>query len=166
MLYTIVESFTPANEEHWNSYIKWRGIAFEKFDSIDGMVRCSLFDCPNDDEWSYVVNKDHMLHLIKDYKFAQQKHKELGEGELLSVNFNKHDVNDINFLGFDLIDGCYDISLLTNWGNDNEIINQALSQNALITDFKVVKSIQKHLIENYSNDGHVGGCQIVYIYKT
>lgn len=166
MLYTIVESFSTEDQKQWNSYIEWRGISFERFDSIDGIMRLALFDCPADDEWSFVVNENMMIHLIIDYNFALHKLKQIGNGELLGIRLEQHDVESNNFLGFDLIDGCFDISLLTNWGNDNDLINQSLSKNALINNYQVIKKIQNHLIKHHSKDGHVEGCQIVSVYKT
>ncbi len=166
MLYTIVDWFTPENQKQWNSYIEWRGITFERFDSIDGIMRPALFNCPDDDEWSFVVNENMMLHLMIDYDFALRKHKQIGNGELIGIRLDQHDVESKQFLGFDLIDGCFDISLLTNWGNDNNFINQSLSKNALINNYQVIKKIQNHLVKNFSSDGHVEGCQIVSVYKT
>jgi hypothetical protein len=44
MLYSIVESFSPLSGDAWDKYCNWRGLRFERFDSIDGLLRPSLFD--------------------------------------------------------------------------------------------------------------------------
>ncbi len=73
MLYMIVESFSPKSKG-WNSYIKWRGINFKSFCSIDGMLRETLYDTPKTNEdWSFVVYESCMIHLITDYQFAIKK---------------------------------------------------------------------------------------------
>lgn len=164
MLYTILESFSPGCKE-WNSYIKWRGINFKSFDSIDGMLRETLFDTPQtDEEWAYVVNESCMIHLIIDFQFALKKLNELGKGELIGLKLDNHDENSPNFLGFDLIDGHYHVSLLTNWGNDIEIINQSLQDNALVKDFGIITKIYNHVKSSHPNDGHVRGCKIISVY--
>lgn len=165
MLFTIIESFSPRDSNRWISYCQWRGLAFTGFDSIDGGLRPSLFDNPIGEDWNHIVNEDFKLHLITDYDYAVQKHYEIGQGDLVGLRFSEHDQSDPRFLGFDLIDGYYDISLLTNWGNDVDLINRSLSPNALVLCFQTVEAIQKELLRTNGTDPHVAGCQIVSIYQ-
>lgn len=167
MLYTIVKSFSEANGDSWTSYCKWRGIQFESFDSIDGLLKPSLFEPTTKEDWNHVVNQDYMTHYITDFDYASQKHRENGKRScLLSLSFDNHEENNPQFLGYDLIDGYFDISLLTNWGNDCKIINQQISLNGLISTYKVIKEIRDYLITTYKNDSHVDSCSIVSIYST
>ncbi len=83
---------------------------------------------------------------------------------MIGLEFVNHDENNPFFLGYDLIDGDYHVSLLTNWGNDVEIINQSLQENALIKEFNIIQNIKSHVISKYPNDGHVLNCKIVSIY--
>ena len=72
MLYTIVEPFGPESGESWSAYIRWRGIPFSRFDSIDGILRPNLFTDPRDEDWQYIVNENFMLHLITDQDYAEK----------------------------------------------------------------------------------------------
>ena len=57
MLYKIIESFSRADGARWTGYCDWRGLQFERFDSIDGIMRPSLFQKPEDDDWAHIVNE-------------------------------------------------------------------------------------------------------------
>ena len=131
MLFKIIESFSPSNGDKWTSYCNWRGMRFERFDSIDGILRPSLFDPTEVEDWAHIVNEDFMLHFFTDFNYAAKKRRQIGVGDLVGVRFEEHDEADEHFLGYDLIDGYCDVSLLTNWGNDVELINRSLSPNAL-----------------------------------
>ena len=166
MLFTIIESFSPNDGDRWTSYCKWRGLTFTKFDSIDGILRPTLFNAPTKDEdWNHVVNEDFKLHLITDYEYAVKKHNEIGKGDLVGLKFDKHNESDSCFLGFDLIDRYCDVSLLTNWGNDVEIINRSLSPSGLVLSRQLINEIQEELLRTSGDDSHVKGCQIVSIYR-
>lgn len=165
MLFTIVEPFSPMDAEKWTSYCEWRGLTFERFDSIDGILRPSLFDSPADSDWEHIVNENFMLHLITDFPHARHKHEEIGKGDLVGLKFEGHDATDAGFLGFDIIDGYCDVSLLTNWGNDVEIINRSLGPNALVAELNTAQHILETLRTTWGDDPHVEGCRIVSIYK-
>jgi hypothetical protein len=165
MLFTIVKPFSPSDGEKWTNYCEWRGLKFDRFDSIDGVLRPNLFDYPEDSDWEHIVNHDFMLHLITNIEHARSKHKAIGSGDLIGLRFENHDIADPEFLGFDIIDGYCDVSLLTNWGNDIDMINRALHHNALVPDFSTVQDILEFLLINWGDDPHVKGCRIVSIYK-
>jgi len=165
MLFTIVEPFSPANGEKWTTYCEWKGINFERFDSVDGILRPNLFDTPDDEDWSHIVNENFMLHLITDYPYAQEKHAQIGQGDLVGLSYDYHDVSDAGFLGFDIVDGYWDVSLLTNWGNDVESINRSIASNALVPDEGAVEEIYKELKQNWGDDSHVEACRIVSVYN-
>jgi hypothetical protein len=165
MLYTIIESFSPTNGDKWTSYCAWRGIHFERFHSIDGILRPNLFTQLIDEDWAHIVNADYMLHFITDWDYAIKKQSEIGRGELVGVAFDQHDENAVDFLGFDLIDSYFDVSLLTNWRNDVDIINCSISANGLVCSSSSIKNIQHELLRSFGSDPHIEGCKIVSIYK-
>ena len=164
-LYTIVESFSPEDGEKWDSYCKWRGKNFERFDSIDGMLRPPLFEKPEENDWEHIVNEDFMLHLITNRAHADKKKKEIEKGILLELRLDNHSQDDERFLGFDIIDGYFDISLLTNFGNDIEYVNEMIERNGLVSDFQTAKGIYTKLKEEFGDDAHVEDCRIISIYK-
>lgn len=165
MLFTIVESFSPRDGDSWISYCQWRGLAFTGFDSIDGILRPSLLSNLEDEDWNHIDHENFRVHLITDADYAVRKHTEIGQGDLVGLKFSEHDESDPHFLGFDLIDGYYDVSLLTNWGNDVDSINCSLSSNALVLSYPIVEAIQQELLRTSDTDLHVEGCQIVSIYR-
>lgn len=165
MFYTIVESFSPTNGDKWTNYCAWRGIHFERFHSIDGHLRPNLFTQLADEDWAHIVNADYMLHFITDRDYAIKKQSEIGRGELVGVAFDQHDENAVDFLGFDLIDADLSVSLLTNWGNDVDIINCSISANGLVRSSSAIKNIQCELLRSFGSDPHVEGCKIVSIYQ-
>lgn len=165
MLFTIIESFSPQDGDRWKSYCEWRGLNFEAFESIDGILRTNLFTPGTDEDWQHIVNQNFMLHLFTNFDYALKKHKEIGKGDLVGLRFEGHDESDSRFLGYDLIDKYCDVSLLTNWGNDVEIINRSLTPFALISNRKIIEDVQAELFRTNGNDGHVEWCRIVSIYR-
>lgn len=165
-LYTIIESFGPDDGDKWTRYCEWRGLDFEGFDSIDGILRPNLFTPSDDMDWDHVVNEDFMIHFFTDLPYARQKHKSLGRGALVCFSFDSHDEGSPDFLGYDLIDPVCDVSLLTNWGNDKDIVNQAIGPRGLIRDFECISAIREHLLAAHPTDDHVKSCRIVSIYTT
>ena len=165
-LYTIVESFSSADGDKWSSYCEWRGKNFERFDSIDGMLRPNLFEQPEENDWEHIVNESFMLHLITDLAHAEKKKEEIEKGILLELRLDEHSPEDDRFLGFDIIDGYFDISLLTNFGNDIEYLNEAIESNGLISDFQTTEGIYTKLKNEFGDDAHVKDCRIISIYKT
>ena len=166
MLYTIIESFSPEDGDRWTKYCAWRGIQFERFDSIDGILRPNLFSSPADEDWPHIVNADFKLHYFTDFIYAAAKREKIANGILVGIKFEDHDQCSPDFLGYDLIDGFDDISLLTNWGNDIEIVNRAISKNGLIYEYSSVECVRNELLRSHGNDAHVAECQIVSVYKT
>ena len=165
-LFAIIEPFGPAQGDRWSSYIEWRGLSFERFDSIDGILRPSLFSPESEEDWKHVFPESRVIHLITDHEYAALKRSQMQSGDIVGLRLDDHDESDAAFLGFDLIDGSFDVSLLTNWGTDLDCINRALGPNALIQSLSVVQSIQAHLLSTCMEDGHVDGCRIVSIYST
>ena len=164
MLFIIIAPFSPADGERWTRYCEWRGLNFERFDSIDGMLRPNLFETPEDSDWEHIVNESYMLHLITNLSHARRKHALIGKGDLVGLRFDDHETDHEGFLGFDIIDGYCDVSLLTNWGNESEFINRGLAPNALLPDLKTTREIFDRLRSDFGDDPHVEGCQIVSVY--
>ena len=166
MLFTIIENFGVADGDAWTSYLEWRGVHFDRFDSLDGILRKSLFTPESDEDWKHVVCEDFMLSYLTDFDYAHQKHAQIGSGSLMGLSHSEHDETDEGFLGYDLIDGYCDVSLLTNWGNDVEIVNRALGSNALVPTLAQIESIYEFLTTNHGDDNHVEGCRIASVYST
>jgi hypothetical protein len=166
MLFTIVENFGVADGEPWSSYIEWRGIHFDRFDSLDGILRKSLFTPESEEDWSHVVCENFKLSYLTDFSHAHQTHVRMGIGSLMGFAYTEHDEANEGFLGYDIIDRFCDVSLLTNWGNDVEIVNHAIGSNALVPTLAQVERIHEFLTSNHGDDNHVKDCRIVSVYST
>ena len=166
MLYTIVEDFGPELGEAWFNYNEWRGLDFSRFDSLDGILRPSLFDPTTDEDWNHVVCEDFALSHLTDFLYAQKKHRKIGSGSLVAFSYENHDETHKRFVGYDIIDGYCDVSLLTNWGNDLDFINQALGSNALLPRIQQAQTIHQQLLKDHSDDNHVPGSKIISVYST
>jgi hypothetical protein len=116
-------------------------------------LRPSLFDAADDSDWEHIVDESFMLHLITDLEHARHKHIQIGSGDLVALRFEEHDTKDLDFLGFDIIDGYCSLSLLTNWGNDVEIINRSLATNALLAEFETAQQVIEALQNTWGDDG-------------
>lgn len=165
MLYAIVKKFTPEDGDSWLSYCNWRGITFERFDSIDGMLRPPIFTPEAPEDWDHVVCNDYMITYIIDRDYALKKQSELGQGVVVGLSYKDHLEDHPDFLGYDIIDSYCDISLLTNWGNDFAEANIRLASNGLVSGREAVEQIYLKLLQAHPEDPHVDGCRIVSIYQ-
>jgi hypothetical protein len=166
MLFTIIEDFGVSDGEAWTRYLEWRGVHFERFDSLDGILRKRLFTPESAEDWKHVACENFMLNYLTDFDYARQMHAQIGAGSLMGLSYSEHDETNMGFLGYDIIDGYCDVSLLTNWGNDVEVVNRSLGSNALVPTLALVQRIHEFLTSHHGDDSHVDGCQIVSVYST
>jgi hypothetical protein len=137
------------------------------FESLDSNIRGSLFKPRTDADWACALttesivtdaltDKEHALYIAENH------------GNALVIEFDYFENNDDSkpSLGYDILDGNYSYSLLTNFGNDITIVNGCLSRNALIRHQTQVIEVHKWFIENMSDDNHVDGCNIFVVYGT
>ena len=168
MYYIIIEKFGKENVNKWKSYLRWRNVEFEKFDSIDKTLSPSLFTPTEAKDWEYCINDDFYLDLITDFAYAQQILYRYKNAKIVGVEVIDNEEKYIeknNFLGYDILDQKREISLITNWGNDIEVINKYLGQNGLIKSLSETKEVRSFLEKNYTLDPHVIKSSIWAIYS-
>ena len=168
MYYIIVEKFGDENSKKWKSYLQWRNLEFKTFDSIDKILSPNLFTPKEAKDWEHIDDNDFNLDLITNFTYAQQILKRYKNAKLVGiekVNNKETYIEKNNFLGYDILDQKREISLLTNWGNDIEIINKYIGQNGLIKSLSKAKEIHSFLEKNYASDPHVMNCNIWAIYN-
>ena len=169
MYYKIVENFGPENGEKWKGYLQWRGLSLTKFDSVDGILRPDLFAPESKEDWQHCVNKDFKINMITDLDYAKIVLKRYNNSALVGVEIEleKGYVSKAGLLGYDIIDGYRDVSLVTNWGTDGEgIINNHVMLNGLIRDADQAFKIRDRLRDDYSGDPHAEACGVWAIYET
>ena len=71
MYYKIIEKFSPSDGERWQSYLKWRGLDLTCFDSVDVLLRPSVFYPQSHEDWANRVNEDYKLSLITNSNYSR-----------------------------------------------------------------------------------------------
>ena len=169
MYYKIIEQFGPNDGEKWTGYINWRGLALESFDSVDSLLRPDLFIPKSNSDWENCVNEDFKLSLITNSQYAESIIPSYKNAILIGVETDigeRYETKE-SFLGFDIIDEQCSISLLTNWGTDDEnIMNPHIENNGLVKDLKQAINIKNILRNTFSEDAHAEFCEVWAIYKT
>jgi hypothetical protein len=168
MYYKIVERFGPEDGDRWQNYLEWRGLNLSSFDSMDGILRPDLFKPESDEDWRNCVNEQFKLNLITNLEYARGILDRYDNSVLVGVEielqegYNPED----GLLGFDIIDSYCDVSLVTNWGTDEEsIINNYVMNNGLIGALGRALQIRDLLRKEFSEDSHAENCEVWAVYR-
>ena len=169
MYYKIVESFGPDKSEAWKKYIEWRGLRdLTSFQSIDGGLRQSLFHPESEEDWRHCLSADFRTDLITSLDYARMVLAKHDKAELIGVtpeveaNFSP----EKGLLGYDILDCFGDISLLTNWGDDeNTLLAPYITRNALVLDLSQALELRDTLRRTFPEDGHADKCDVWAVYK-
>lgn len=162
MYYKIVERFGPEHGGRWRDYLKWRGLNLTGFDSVDAILRPNLFEPASSEDWHSCVNADFKLSLITNLDYAKRILDRYDDPDLVGVEIEleKGYVPKDGLLGFDIIDGFCDVSLVTNWGTDEEgIIDRHIMPNGLIRDLDRALQLRDLLRNRFPEDAHAENCE-------
>ena len=168
MYYKVVEKFGPQAEDRWQSYLDWRGLNLNSFDSVDGILRPDLFEPESEEDWRNCINEDYKLSLITNFDYAQAILERYDNAVLVGIEMELEEgyVPKVGLLGFDIIDGYCEVSLVTNWGTDKEsIIENYVMSNGLIGNLSQALQIRNLLRKEFSEDSHAQNCQVWAIYR-
>jgi len=168
MYYKIVEKFGPEDGDRWQGYIDWRGLDLIKFDSVDGILRPDLFEPDSAEDWQNCVNENFKLNIITNLDYEKNILNRYDKSALVGVEIELEEdyIPQDGFLGYDIIDGYCDVSLVTNWGTDDEgLINNYVMQNGLISDLGLAIQIRNKLRKEFSEDSHAEACEVWAIYE-
>src|SRR3990167_623215 len=167
MYFKIVEPFGPKNEEKWENYLKWRELAFSKFDSVDHILRPDLFEPESAQDWDNCVCADYKLNLITNLEYAKKINDKHPDGVLIGVEIELE--KDVEFkydlLGYDIVDEYSCTSLLTNWGKGFPFIDNEIMTNGLLKTFESAVTVRDRLHSQYKEDSHARHCTIWAIYQ-
>src|SRR3982750_4160943 len=110
MLYRIVAKFGPSDGKRWSDYLQWRGLHLTRFDSVDGILRPSLFAPKTEQDWQHCVSEDFKTDLITDLSFANSILLRYEDAEIVGIELevDERHVPGPNFVGYDIIDGYCD----------------------------------------------------------
>lgn len=168
MYYKIVDRFCSQDGEKWHTYLESRGLNLASFDSVDGILRLDLFEPESDEDWHNCVNENYKLSFITNLDYATRILNRYDNSVLVGVEIELEEgyVPKDRLLGFDIIDGYCDVSLVTNWGTDEEdIINSHVMPNGIICDFSRALQIRNLLRKKFSEDPHAENCDVWAIYS-
>ncbi|WP_154650817.1 hypothetical protein [Reinekea blandensis] len=168
MYYKVVKKFGLDFGSDWSSYKEWRNFEFSSFESVDALLRPDLFEPKSDEDWDNCVNEDYKLNLITNLEYAAKVHSRFKNSDLVGVEIELETPpkETTELLGFDILDEYCQVSLLTNWGNNNDVIDTSLCKNGLIGDFSEALKIRNYLRKDFKEDGHAEFCGIWAIYTT
>lgn len=158
------------SSQAWRDYCHWRNHKFTMLESLDSMLRDTVYECPeHDTDWQYTLTIDRfggiVTDVINDDAYAIQLARRLGGEVILNFDYQELEVVQ-NVIGYDILDGDCQFSLLTNFGNDIPIVNRYLTGNGLILLLSDVLQIHAWFLEHMPNDGHVGGSRIFAVYPS
>jgi hypothetical protein len=168
MYYKIVKSFGPHDGERWQNYLAWRGLNLTSFDSVDNILRPDLFEPESNKDWRNCVNEDYKLSLITNLDYAKSILNRYDDSALVGVEIELKDgyVPKGGLLGFDIIDSYCSVSLVTDWGTDEDgIVNSHVMPNGLIGDLVRSLDIRNTLRKEFPEDSHAKNCQVWAIYR-
>lgn len=168
ILYTATSTYDEIydeNESSWNSFIEWsRLYQLTELISLDSILNDSIvkpnFD--NDDDWNFIYKTDNYLtgfFTELDYVLSRIQPKDrfnllalVIEPETDCAGIN---IDNFEFVGFELLDMDCAISALSNCGGfDETFLPSELNDKGLINDYEIAYEIKKRLKENNPDESH------------
>jgi hypothetical protein len=168
MYYKVIEKFGPEDGERWSDYLKWRGLHLTRFESVDGVMRGDLFEPKSDEDWQNCVQEDFKISLITNLEYAKKVQKQHENAEIVGIDFPEEVCYEASpeLLGFDVLDSHLDVSMLTDWGTDEEgIFSHLIMENGLLGDLAEAFRIRDILRSQFPEDHHAQECHVCAIYR-
>ncbi len=164
--YTARNTFDPSNGETWTKYIEWcKLLQLEELISLDASLCESIVnvDFKAEDTWDNVFDTDdpYFTDAYNSIDFILAKINEHKKFNLLAIvfapkeNCKNFDLNDFEFIGYDLLDQDHSVSALVNCGGFEETFkNTELNKNGLVNNYERVNEIQENLLKNNEDEYH------------
>ncbi|QWV94294.1 hypothetical protein KP004_03670 [Geomonas oryzisoli] len=168
MYYKVIEKFGPNDGNRWNDYLKWRGLHLTRFESVDGVLRGDIFDPKSDEDWQNCIQEDYKISLITNLEYAKKVLGQHDNAEIVGIDFpeDHHYQPSAGLLGFDVLDSHWDVSMLTDWGTDEErLFSHLIMENGLIGDIAEAFRIRDLLRSQFPEDHHARECHVCAIYR-
>jgi len=157
---------THNNEElSWEKYVKWSKLThLTELVSLDGMLNENLVK-PNyddSDDWDYIhVAQQLETDFFTTVDFVFQRLIKREKYNLLAIVIEPDkdckyiQVENYDFVGYELLDQDFHVSALSNCGGfDETFLPTDLNDKGLIDDFTKAYDIKKRLLENNPNEYH------------
>ena len=152
--------------KEWKDYCTWRNKNFTEFKSLDSTIQNSIFEPKLDNDWSYVVDTGkYLTDVVNDLDFAKSCSERLEAQIILSFDFVDSTDQDREIIGYDILDGALNYSLLTNFGSDISIVNKHLDTNGLISNRANAIEVHEWFLSEMPDDAHVQGSKTCSVYQ-
>lgn len=167
-LYTARNTFDKTSDEaglSWDKYIEWSKLThLTELVSLDGILNAVLVepDYENADDWDCIhIVEQHQTGFFTTLDFVFNRLKPKGKFNLLTLVFEPDqdcknaNLEDYEFVGYDLLDQNFSISALTNCGGfDETFLPTDLNDKGLIDEFTKAYDIKKRLLANNPEEYH------------
>ena len=170
MFYKVVKQFKKEDDiEQWQAYINFSGLGqIEAFCSLDGMHNHSLFTPESVEDWHNCVNEDYKIEMITNLDYAIVVAERYPGARLFGLIIDPRQADmpkDGQLLGYDIMDGDYSISLLTNCGGFPDLFdNSRINRFGLLDEVAEAYAIRDHLRVAYADDPHAGACAVIAVF--
>jgi hypothetical protein len=159
------DKFSDTDTIAWEKYLEWSRLPqLSELISLDGMLNDRLIepDRNEEKEWDFIVidnGYETGFFTTLDYVLKKMMGKE--KYNLLAVikepvtDCKFIEIENFEFIGYDLLDKYYDISALSNCGGFDETFRpEELNQFGLIEDFDRAMEIKENLLSNNPEEVH------------
>jgi len=164
-LYKICKSI-DYNAKAWQDYCIWRQKSFTEFQSLVSTIQNCIFEPNSNGDWECVVSTDQYLtDIVNDLDFAKSYCEREDAQVILSFDFIENTDLECEVIGYDILDGALNYSLLTNFGNDISLVNKHLQTNGLILDRVTAIKVHEWFLSEMPDDPHVHGSKICSVYQ-
>ena len=163
MLYSVIENFGPG-EKGWEEFIKGHYIKnLTSFDSVDHVLCPSKFTPESLEDWENCIDEDFMIEYISNLDYATKVQKSYPNSKLVGLECEINCDAVKTLIGYDILDGYNDVSLITNWGphdEDHPLKTLVIQNNGLLSSYEIAKKALELLTRSSKDDDHVKGCKI------
>jgi hypothetical protein len=165
ILHTARAKFDKSNADAWITYINWARLSqLTELVSVDQGLNEVLVegDRNSEDFWNHtVLNGCYETGFFTSVDFVLNNMQPNDTFNLLAVSINPNvnceliEIQDYDFLGYDLLDQYCDTSALTNCGGFDEVfLPSDLNHFGLIDKYEKAIDINKGLLKNYPDEEH------------
>jgi hypothetical protein len=175
--YTARAPFGERNQEEgktWDSYIDWYSLPhLKEMISLDQLLNEPLVepDYNNADDWkSIVTDEERITELFTTIEYVLKRTKKARFNLLAVVKEPKErcdtvQLEEFEFIGYDILDKWYDVSSLTNCTGLNSSLEQAdFNQSGLISNYERAFTIRKEFFEKNPGEPHAD-CYVMALWR-
>ena len=160
MFYKVISYFGQGHP-WWSDFAKDHWVQpLTSFDSIDGILAPDIFHPQTEDDWEHCVLEDFKTSLITDKEYARKIWLNNPGSRLLGVVENSNCDDQVELLGYDVLDEDNHVSLITNWGphdQDHPFRPFPVSPNRLMPSYDIAENAIRFLRANFASSEHPPG---------